>query len=120
MYDPMADPYSIRPVSADEFDAFQLVDQHAFHGGPMPEHELPIAQHLFEFNRSLAAIDTSRPTDGDIVVGTAGVFSFRFSVPGGQVPAAGVSFVSVLPNYRRRGILRSLMHRQLTDIAAGD
>jgi predicted acetyltransferase len=116
----MADPYPIRPVSADEFDAFHLVDQHAFHGGPMPEPELPIAQHLFEFDRSLAAIDTSRPTVGDIVVGTAGVFSFRFSVPGGQVPAAGVSFVSVLPNYRRRGILRSLMRRQLTDIAAGD
>jgi predicted acetyltransferase len=119
MYDPMADPYPIRPVSADEFDAFDLVDQHAFHAGPQLEPELRLAQRLFEFDRSLAAIDTSRPS-GSGVVGTAGAFSFQFSVPGRQVPAAGVSFVSVLPNYRRRGILRSLMHRQLADLAAGD
>jgi predicted acetyltransferase len=120
MYDPMADPYPIRPVSPDEFDAFHLVDQHAFHGGPLTDRELPTALRLFEFDRSLAAIDESGPAGGHVVAGTAGAFSFRFSVPGGQVPAAGVSFVSVLPSYRRRGILRSLMRRQLTDIAAGN
>jgi predicted acetyltransferase len=38
-------------------------------------------------------------------------------VPGEEtLPAAGVTFVSVLPTHRRRGVLSSLMRRQLTDI----
>ena len=51
-------------------------------------------------------------------MGTAGAFSFHMTVPGTVLPVAGVSYVSVLPTYRRRGIQRSLMRRQLTDIAA--
>jgi predicted acetyltransferase len=115
----MADPYLIRPVSADESTAFHTVDQHAFHAGPVPDALLPITLRLFEFDRSLAAVDPALPASSGTggIVGTAGAYSFELSVPGGQVPAAGVSFVSVLPTYRRRGILRSLMRRQLSDIA---
>ena len=51
-------------------------------------------------------------------MGTAGAFSFQMTVPGAVIPVAGVSYVSVLPTYRRRGIQRSLMRRQLADIAA--
>lgn len=117
--EPMADPYPIRPISADEFAAFHAVDEHAFQAGPVPEDELPLALRLFEFDRSLAAVDSFLPASSGTggIVGTAGAFTFRMSVPGGQVPAAGVSFVSVLPSHRRRGILRSLMWRQLSDIA---
>jgi predicted acetyltransferase len=115
----MADPYPIRPVSADEFAAFRAVDEHAFHVGPLSEAELPVVQRLFEFGRSLAAVDESRPSGAGGIVGTAGAFSFQFAVPGAVVPAAGVSYVSVLPHYRRRGILRSMMRRQLADIAGG-
>jgi predicted acetyltransferase len=32
------------------------------------------------------------------------------------LPAAGVTFVAVLPTYRRRGVLSSLMRRQLADV----
>lgn len=115
----MADPYPIRPVSADEFASFHAVDEHAFHAGPVPEAELSVTLRLLEFERSLAAIDASAPggSGAGSIVGTAGAYSFRFAVPGGVTPAAGVSFVSVLPTYRRRGILRSLMDRQLSDIA---
>jgi predicted acetyltransferase len=118
----MADPYPIRPISADEFAAFRAVDEHAFFAGPQSEAELSIALRLFEFGRSLAAVDESRPSGSGTgqLVGAAGSFSFQFAVPGGVLPAAGVSFVSVLSHYRRRGILRSMMHRQLTDIAGGD
>jgi predicted acetyltransferase len=38
------------------------------------------------------------------------------SVPGGLVPTAGVSWVSVLPSYRRRGVMTSLVRRQLQNI----
>ena len=39
------------------------------------------------------------------------------TVPGGTVPAAGVSWVGVLPTHRRRGVLSALMDHQLTSRA---
>ncbi|MBO0515255.1 GNAT family N-acetyltransferase, partial [Streptomyces beijiangensis] len=57
--------------------------------------------------------------DGDECVGTAGAFRFRVSVPGGAfVPAAGVTAVSVAATHRRRGVLTSMMRRQLDDVRA--
>ncbi|MGW0559796.1 GNAT family N-acetyltransferase [Streptomyces sp. NPDC003016] len=57
--------------------------------------------------------------DGGECVGTAGAYSFRLSVPGGAlVPAAGVSVVSVATTHRRRGILTTMMRRQLDDVRA--
>jgi len=49
------------------------------------------------------------------IVGGAGAFAFNLTVPGGHLPTAGVSVVGVLPTYRRRGVLRSLMRAQLDD-----
>jgi predicted acetyltransferase len=66
---------------------------------------------VFELERMLAAVD-----DGSIV-GGAGAFGFRMTVPGGaQVPTAGVTVVGVLPTHRRRGILRSMMREQIDDV----
>jgi predicted acetyltransferase len=47
------------------------------------------------------------------VVGGAGAFLFELTVPGGRVPAAGVTVVGVLPTHRRRGILTAMMRAQL-------
>jgi predicted acetyltransferase len=52
--------------------------------------------------------------DGTIV-GGAGAFDFNLTVPGGELPTAGVTVVGVTPTHRRRGILRSLMRAQLDD-----
>ncbi len=71
----------------------------------------------FEADRSLAAFDSGLPAGLDLV-GTTGVYSLLMVVPGAVLPAAGVSMVAVLPTHRRRGTLRSLMRRQLADIAA--
>src|ERR1019366_6338460 len=61
--------------------------------------------------RSLAAFD------GDMPIGVTLIYSFQLSVPGQEVlPAAGVTWVSVLPTHRRRGVLSSIMRRQLNDI----
>ena len=46
-------------------------------------------------------------------VGGAGAFPFALTVPGGQVAAAGVTLVGVLPTHRRRGLLRGMMRAQL-------
>src|SRR5262249_43412515 len=51
--------------------------------------------------------------DGAAVIGAAGSFAFELTVPGGRVPAAGVTLVAVLPTHRRRGVLRQMMRQQL-------
>lgn len=56
--------------------------------------------------------------DGDVPIGTAGAYTFRMTVPGGEVPAAGVTLVGVEPGHRRRGVLRALMRHQLDDVRA--
>jgi predicted acetyltransferase len=104
-------PYPIRPIGPDEFDSYQLVDQHGFNDGPMSDGVRRAVLSRFEFDRSLAAFDGGTP------VGIAAAYSFRLSVPGSELlPAAGVTWVSVLPNYRRRGVLSSIMRRQLEDV----
>ena len=51
----------------------------------------------------------------EAIVGGAGSFAFDLTVPGGDLPTAGVSVVGVVPTHRRRGVLRSLMRAQLDD-----
>jgi predicted acetyltransferase len=135
----MADPYLIRPITDDEYEGFQLVLQHAFHGGQRTENP-PWRRQLFEIDRSLAAFGTERPAAGGTErpaaggterpaagdtarpaagpVGVTGIYSFGMAVPGAVLPVAGVTMVGVLSSHRRRGILRSLMRRQIADIAA--
>ena len=113
----MADPFPLRPVTADEYAAFRRVHDHAFNGSPLSPARFARALRQFEPERSLSAFDETLPA-GESVVGTTVIYSLRMTVPGAVLPVAGVSGVSVLPSHRRRGVLRSLMHRQLTDIAA--
>ncbi len=56
--------------------------------------------------------------EGGRIVGAAGAFSYRMSVPGGAIPTAGVTVVGVLPTHRRRGVLTALMRAQLDDCRA--
>ena len=108
-------PYPIRPIEENEFDRFEVVDQHAFHGSPPSESGRRIILDRLEFDRTLAAFDGATP------VGVTACFSFQLSVPGQEVlPAAGVTFVAVLPTHRRRGVLNSMMRRQLADIRGRD
>jgi predicted acetyltransferase len=105
------DPYPIRPVGSAEFDTFNTVDLHAFHGSPLSPEDRELVVSRLEFDRSLAAFDGATP------VGTAAAYSFQLTVPGQQtLPAAGITWVSVLPSHRRRGVLSSMMRRQLADV----
>jgi len=85
------------------------INGHAF-GHTYESGILDAERSLQEPGRSIGAFD------GDTVIGTATAFSFELTVPGGVVPAAGVSWVGVLPTYRRRGVLRALMAAQLHDV----
>lgn len=63
-------------------------------------------------DRVVAAYDDGRP------IGLTGSYPFELTIPGGALPAAGVTWVGVLPSHRRRGILREFMRRQLEDVHA--
>ncbi len=101
----------IRPAAPDEFPALSRVIEYAF--GEAPDEESAAHEkELLEFDRTLSAFD------GDAIVASAAAYSYDMTVPGGSVPTAGVTWVSVLPTHRRRGILTALMRRQLDDIRA--
>lgn len=53
--------------------------------------------------------------DGDQIVGSAGNWTLEMTIPGGTLPAAGVTLIGVLPSHRRQGILRKLMKELLKD-----
>jgi predicted acetyltransferase len=55
------------------------------------------------------------PFDGDRLVGTCGVFTMRMTVPGGELPTGGVTFVTVLPSHRRRGLMSGMMRLMIDD-----
>ncbi|AZM62304.1 MULTISPECIES: GNAT family N-acetyltransferase [unclassified Streptomyces] len=106
--DPAPELRTLKPDERDEMYANLL---RAFGGPPEAPEERELWNALTEFDRFLAA------WDGGACVGSAGAFSFRLTVPGGaSVPAAGVTMVSVAATHRRRGLLTSMMRRQLDDV----
>ncbi len=101
--------YPIRTATPESVRAFLGPLLTAF-GEEVTEAEYDDWRRTLEPDRLIAAFD------GEVPVATAGAYSFRLSVPGGEVPAAGVTGVGVEPGHRRRGILRSLMRHQLDDV----
>ena len=106
----MAAHFPIRAVEAHELDAFRRTNEHAFLDGPPTEQHRAEMLERIEFDRTLAAFDGTTP------VASAAIWSFRMTVPGAQAAAAGVTWIAVMPSHRRRGILSSLMRRQIDDI----
>ncbi|WP_030314551.1 GNAT family N-acetyltransferase [Streptomyces sp. NRRL B-3229] len=101
----------LRVLRRDDWDEWYDNLLRAFGGIPEPAEEREVFRELTEIDRSIGVWD-----DGQCV-GTAGAFSFRVTVPGGaSVPAAGVTMVSVAATHRRRGVLTSMMRRQLDDV----
>ncbi|MBG0855252.1 GNAT family N-acetyltransferase [Streptomyces spinoverrucosus] len=101
----------LRVLRPDDWDAWYDTLIRAFGGVPESTEERELWNALTEFDRSLGV------WEGGACVGTAGAFTFRLTVPGGaSVPAAGVTMVGVAATHRRRGVLTSMMRRQLDDV----
>ena len=92
----------IRLIRPDEYEAWSRTIGTAFGEDVTPE-ELAFYRITLEFDRTWAAVE------GKAIVGCAAAYSFRLAIPGGEVPAAGVTAIGVLPSHRRRGILRKLL-----------
>jgi predicted acetyltransferase len=101
---------TIRTATTEDFPEIAAVDGASF-GEQFTDEELSDALTLIDPSRFLVAVD------GERIVGVTGDYPFTMTVPGGSVDVAGVTWVSVDPTYRRRGILRELMHRQLHNYA---
>jgi predicted acetyltransferase len=100
---------TLRPVTEDELPDFAGWVSRAFHGD-LKDEDFEDWKIWFEIDRSLAAFD------GDRIVGTAGASSYELTVPGGSLPAAGVTVVSVRSTHRRQGVLSAMMRHQLDDV----
>ena len=67
--------------------------------------EIEMEREFLELDRIFGAFE------GETQVGLSGTFTFRMTTPGGEVGAAGVTLIGVMPTHRRRGILRLMMTR---------
>ncbi len=103
--------YEIRALSDEEFGQMTSVFGTAFGFQPNDDN-VADWRATTEIDRTLGAFD------GDQAVGSAAAHSFELTVPGAkQVAAAGITAVAVRTTHKRRGILTSLMKRQLNDVS---
>ncbi|MFF0575412.1 GNAT family N-acetyltransferase [Streptosporangium saharense] len=108
----MSDLHPLRPVTAEEFEAWAGVITGTY-GEDLSAEDLARERAAVELERTLGAFD------GDVPVGGAAAYTRALTVPGAVLPVAGVTWVGVAPTHRRRGVLTSLMRRQLTDLHEG-
>ncbi|MFH7599169.1 GNAT family N-acetyltransferase [Streptomyces racemochromogenes] len=96
----------IREVPEDDIARAQEHAYLAFHDRPGPERR---ARH----HALLRLCDRLGAYDGDTLVGFMAAHPFRLSVPGTELGCPGLTFVSVAPTHRRRGVLTALMDERL-------
>lgn len=101
----------IRTCTREELPTFMRTLEGAF-GHDISNENVERHMNVMDADRMHGAFD------GDELVGTAGVYPFTLTIPGGRIPAAGVTMVGVLPSHRRKGILRQMMKVQLDDAHA--
>jgi predicted acetyltransferase len=73
-------------------------------------------ESLERFRKTLVRERFYAAYDGDLPVGTAADFPFTLTVPGGELAAGGVTWVTVLPTHRRQGVLTQMMRKELDDL----
>ena len=94
------------PERTDEFFAAGM---RGFHDDYVADRWAPMHK-VFEPERSFGF-----QVDGRWI-STCGAYSRKLTVPGGTVPVAAVTLVTVQPSYRRKGLLTEMMKHQLDDI----
>lgn len=104
-------PPAIVPLTADDADAVLDLDQWAF-GAALDDLDPAPALATFEWDRAFGI----RADDGTALRATNLAFSLDLSVPGGQLPCAGLTWVGVHPQWRRRGLLRAMITQHLQHV----
>jgi predicted acetyltransferase len=105
-------PIEIRAVAPEEVDDLLVADQRGF-GGPPPRPDAPRTWATAELDRTRVAFEAGA------IVGVSRTYSFELTMPGGALlPVAAVSWVSVQPTHRRRGVLTRMMAAMHDDARA--
>ena len=100
----------LRTITSDEAEQFRECVATTF-GGDLdvdPEGAARV-RALIEPGRAWAAFDAGA------MVATAASFALTVGIPGGTLPMAGLTMVTVRPSHRRRGLLRELIRLHLDD-----
>lgn len=105
--------WDVRNITEADEELFRARSSQAFgRDADSDEAALERFHAIFDRERTFAAFD------GDDIVGTVTAFSLGLTVPGGSVvPMGGTTVVSVKSTHRRRGVLRAMMDRHLSEIA---
>ena len=104
-------PLPLAYVTPERTGEFLAPALHAFYEEFDPEASAP----------ALGVVEPDRSFGGTVQgrwVSTCAAYTRTMTVPGGSVPVAAVSLVTVAPSYRRRGLLRQMMRHQLDDVVA--
>ncbi|MFE3523174.1 GNAT family N-acetyltransferase [Streptomyces sp. NPDC059161] len=73
-------------------------------------HDRPDEKEKREYHRAMVLrCDRVGAYDGDALVGFLVAHRFTLSIPGGELPCPGLTFVSVAPTHRRRGVLSGMI-----------
>jgi len=104
-------PVEIRSPLDEELRDVLVALEAAFGGAVEHEEEvLRATRATMPLDRILSGWDDGR------VVAVAAAWPFRMTIPGGELPCGGVTWVGVHATHRRRGLARELMRRQLDDL----
>lgn len=99
----------LRYVEGEELAGYARARSLAFNNR-VNEERLPRLMPVLTAHHCLAAFD------GGQIVGTSIDLPLDLTVPGGQIASAvGMTWVGVVPTARRRGVLRAMVERQLSD-----
>lgn len=112
----LPDGYAMTDLPQTRRDEVLELDQWAFpSSAPDAEVPLPLTwerTHGIVANSSMAGT----PEDRERLVAMHTSYPFStFPVPGGQMPVAGLSWVGVHPQHRRRGLLSAMIDKHLAD-----
>lgn len=107
-----ASDLTVRTCTEDDWPTILRIDELAFGYTYEGDPSITAEMAVFELDRTLLATVDGEPA------GITSAYSMRMSVPGGELPFAGVTWVGVVPTLRRRGVLRALMAAQLAEVHA--
>ncbi len=100
----------LRTARDEDFEEILVNDERSF-GFTTNDDERELLRRLLDLDRFRVATDSGR------IVGAAGSFTMELTVPGPScIPVGGITWVSVVPTHRRRGVLRRLMESIHDDI----
>ena len=100
--------YRLTEITPDRVAEYRAIDAMAFAEAatdPATEAAVPFAVPV---ERAVAV-----EADGGELVAVHGSYAFELPVPGGAVPCAGLTWVGVRPDHRRRGLLTTMIRAHL-------